>query len=137
MNDKKVFLCCLFCSWLVSMLPLYAQGQEIPQKAATSDNLPQRSFSYDAKGKRNPFIPLVGSDGRLIRLEKEEESKSDLSVEGIIFDKQGRSYALVNGSVAEIGDMIGEYQVLKILEDKVTFIKEGLTIDVRIKKEGE
>ena len=96
----------------------------------------QDDFKYDSHGKRNPFIPLVTSDGRLLRLDK-EEGPSALVLEGIIYDKQGRSYAVVNGTVAGIGDSVEGYQVLKIEPDKVTFIKEGQTLEVQLKKEDE
>jgi len=103
-------------------------------------NLPylyaQEEFVYDAKGRRNPFIPLVTSDGRLVKLDR-EEAKSDLLLEGIIYDKHGRSYALVNGSVVAVSDFVGEYQVLKIEQNKVIFIKNGETTEIALKKEGE
>ncbi len=99
-------------------------------------SLAQDEFIYDAKGKRNPFIPLVTSDGQILKLDK-EETKGDLLIEGIIYDKQGRSYAIVNGAVSGIGDMVGDYQVLKIEERKVVFIKEGKAIEVEMHKEEE
>jgi hypothetical protein len=91
-------------------------------------------FVYNAKGKRNPFIPLVTSDGRLLKLDK-DETKGALSIEGIIYDKDGRSYALVNGEVVEVGSPIDGYQVLKIEEHKVIFIKEGQATEVEFNKE--
>ena len=96
----------------------------------------QQEFKYDSKGKRNPFIPLVTSEGRLLKLDK-EETASDLSIQGIIYDKQGRSYAIVNNSVVGVGDIIGDYQVLKVEENKVVFIKEGQLTEIEIHKEGE
>lgn len=92
-------------------------------------------FIYNSKGKRDPFIPLVTSDGRFLKLDKEEEAPAGLLVEGIIYDKQGLSYAIVNGEVVKIGDNVGEYQVLKIEAEKVIFVKEGEPIEVEIKKE--
>jgi len=98
----------------------------------------QEEFTYDARGRRNPFIPLVTSDGRLMKLDKDkEEVKGELSLEGIIYDKHGRSYALVNGSVVAVSDFVGEYQVLKIEQNKVIFIKNGQTTEIELKKEGE
>jgi hypothetical protein len=35
-----------------------------------------------------------------------------------------------------IGDMVGDYQVLKILENKVVFIKKGELLEVELTKEG-
>jgi len=94
----------------------------------------QDEFRYDSKGKRNPFIPLVTSDGRLLKLDKEETS-GELSIEGIIYDKNGRSYAIVNATVVEIGDFVSGYQVLKIEENKIIFIKDGQATEVEFKKE--
>lgn len=96
----------------------------------------EQQFTYDSKGKRNPFIALLTADGRLIKLDK-EEAKGDLQVEGIIFDKRGRSYAIVNSSVVGIGDSVGAYQVLKIENNKVVFIKEDKITEIEIHKEGE
>jgi len=93
----------------------------------------QEEFVYDAKNKRNPFIPLVTPDGRLVKLDREEE-QGDILIEGIIYDKQGRSFAIINDLVVKIGDMVGEYQVLKIEETKVIFLKDGQAMEVRLKK---
>ena len=96
----------------------------------------QQEFIYDSKGKRDPFIPLVTTDGRLLKLE-EEESKEDLLLEGIIYDKNGLSYAIVNGFVVKISDTVCNYQVLKIEKNKVSFIKDGQITEIELKKEEE
>ncbi|MDD5476642.1 MAG: hypothetical protein PHG87_00305 [Candidatus Omnitrophica bacterium] len=96
----------------------------------------QGEFVYDAKGKRNPFIPLVTAEGRLLKLDKEEAASSGgLSIEGIIYDKLGRSFAIVNAAVVGIGDYVGDYQVLKIFENKVVFIKDSQPLEVGLIKE--
>ncbi|MDD5129492.1 MAG: hypothetical protein PHS66_00345 [Candidatus Omnitrophica bacterium] len=103
-------------------------------------NLPlvfgQEGFVYNAKGKRNPFIPLVTPEGRLLKLDKRENTAPQgLAIEGIIFDKFGRSFAIVNAEVVGIGDMVGDFQVLKILENKVIFIRSGELLEVELNKE--
>ncbi len=96
----------------------------------------QGEFAYDAKGKRNPFIPLVTPEGRLLKLDKEKETtQQGLSLEGIIYDKLGRSFAIVNTQVVGIGDMVGDFQVLKILNNKVIFIRNGEPLEVELNKE--
>lgn len=93
-------------------------------------------FAYDDKGRRNPFIPLVTPDGRLLKLDTEvREGIKGLVLEGIIYDKAGLSYAMVNGSVIKIGDTVSDYQVLKIEKDKVVFIKQGEMFAIELKKE--
>ncbi len=96
----------------------------------------QEEFIYDSKGKRNPFIPLVTSDGRLLKLDK-EEGKASLLIEGVIYGEHGLSYAIVNGTVVKIGDKIGDYQVLKIEKKRIVFIKEGQPLEIELAKEEE
>jgi hypothetical protein len=93
-------------------------------------------FIYDAKGERNPFMPLVTPEGRFIKV-KSRQIAEGLDLEGIIYDKISLSYAIVNGAVVKVGDFIGGYQVLKIEEKEVVFIKEGQPFEVELKKEGE
>ena len=94
----------------------------------------QEEFVYDAKNKRDPFIPLVTSDGRLLKLEQEEGTQG-LLLEGIIYDDKGISCAIVNGEVVRVGDKAGGFQVLKIQKDKVVFIKDGQPTEIELKKE--
>ncbi len=96
----------------------------------------QEQFVYDAKGKRDPFIPLVTSDGRLLNLDT-QQAKGALSLEGIIYDENGVSYAIVNGAVVKIGDAVDDNQVLKIEKNKVIFIKGGNPFELRLKEEAE
>jgi len=96
----------------------------------------QNEFVYDAKAKRNPFIPLVTPEGRLLKLDKNDAASSGgLAIEGIIYDKFGRSFAIVNTAVVGIGDSVGDYRVLRILENKVIFIKDGEPLEVELTKE--
>ncbi|MFA4888650.1 MAG: hypothetical protein WC628_03620 [Candidatus Omnitrophota bacterium] len=96
----------------------------------------QQQNQYEAKGLRNPFIPLLTPDGRLIKVSS-GETKGGLSLEGIIYDESGVSYCLIDGSVAKIGDVVaGGFQVLKIEKKKVIFIKNGEPTEIFL-KEGE
>lgn len=97
----------------------------------------QEKFVYNAEGKRNPFSPLVTADGRLIRLEEEVQNPTGLSLQGIIYDDKGLSYAIVNASVVKVGDTIGKYQVLRIEKNCVIFISGGETFTIELKKEGD
>jgi hypothetical protein len=99
--------------------------------------MPLPDYVYDEGQKRDPFIPLVTSDGRFVQLERTQEDPGslELKIEGIIYDKYGLSYAIVDSSVVKIGDVIGDYQVLKIEEDRVVFIREGQIKEVLLQKE--
>ncbi len=96
----------------------------------------QDQFVYEAKGKRDPFIALITSDGKFLQLEK-TEVPGGMSLEGIIYDKNGVSYALINGLVVKIGDDVGDYRVLKVEDKKIILIKEGQITEIELKKGGE
>ena len=92
---------------------------------------------YDDGGRPDPFIPWVTADGRLQILVSQEKKRAEqLKIEGIIYDGRGLSYAVVNGEVVKVGDLIDGYQVLKIEEDKVIVIKEGQPKEIVIEEEG-
>lgn len=93
----------------------------------------EEQFIYDDKFKRNPFMPLVTSDGRIIDLDREENS--EICIEGIIYSEKGPSYAIINQSVVKIDDWIGDYRIVKIDRDAVIFLKNGQIIKTEIKKE--
>lgn len=113
----KIFIGALaIISLIVNHYPLFVYGQDKGE---------------ETKALRNPFMPLVTSDGRLISLDR-EKAKSDLVVEGTVFDKYGRSYAIVNSLVVEVGDTIDGFRVLKIEQGKVTFMKDGQTKVVEV-----
>jgi hypothetical protein len=95
----------------------------------------ERDYVYDSQGERNPFIPLVTAEGRLLQLEKPEASKKALNLEGIIYDKYGITYAIVNGTVIRIGDYLAGFQVLKIEKNKVVLVKEGQVLEILLKEE--
>jgi hypothetical protein len=96
----------------------------------------QDEYTYSSERTRNPFLPLVTPDGRLVKLAV-PKGETVLTVEGIIYDKNASSFAIVNGTVVKIGDTIEECRVLKIEENKVVFIKEGKSLEVEMKKGGE
>lgn len=97
----------------------------------------QETVDYDAKGKRNPFIPLVTSGGRLLKLELQEKDSSGLRLEGIIYDKAGASYCILNGEVLKPGDTSGDYQLLRIEDGRIVLIKDGQALELELDKEGE
>lgn len=140
MSKSKRFTYPALLSILLPAAIFAAQAHAAPKqepKRSASLPLPPPDYVYETGNKRDPFIPLITSDGRFVPLERtpEEEAESVLKVEGIIYDKFGLSYAIVDGSVVKIGDLISDYQVLAIEEKKVIFIREGQLKEVPLKKE--
>lgn len=81
----------------------------------------RETFSYDASGRRDPFLSLMAT-GEL------RPMITDLTLTGIIYDESGRNSVaiLVDASAAnttyrkKVGDMIGRLKVAKISENSVT-----------------
>lgn len=128
MQRNKIFL----VNWLVVNWLIILTTHHLP----LTNIFAQEQFIYDAKGKRDPFIPLVTPDGRLLKLE-EKEGIAGLLLEGIIYDDGGLSYAIINGEVVKAGDTINAYQVREIGKDKVFFIKDGQPVELELKKGEE
>ena len=96
----------------------------------------QEEVKYDAEKQRNPFMPLVTSDGRLLTLQQAPVVKQ-LKLQGITFDQGGLSFCVINGEVVMVGDRIDDYRVIKIEKEKVTLSKEGETLEMELRKEDE
>ncbi|MFH1407249.1 MAG: hypothetical protein ABIH01_04555 [Candidatus Omnitrophota bacterium] len=77
-------------------------------------------FTYDAKGKRDPFMPLVTKEGRIIVDKPSVNSIEDVKLDAIIWDVQGKSLAMINGEVVAVGELIGDFNVAAIDSDSIT-----------------
>jgi|GEM_PF-1938381 len=81
----------------------------------------RESFSYDAAGRRDPFLSLMAT-GEL------RPMISDLTLVGIIYDESGRNSVaiLVDASAGgqtyrkKTGDLLGRMKVTKISENSIT-----------------
>jgi hypothetical protein len=77
-------------------------------------------FKYESRGKRDPFVPLVGgSRPTVIKLE-DITSSEDVKVEGIAIGAQGKKVAILNGEVLKEGDKVGEVELKKIEKKSIT-----------------
>ena len=87
---------------------------------------------YQAKGKRDPFIPLVNSQGQRVHPPGAEEGESttglgNLILQGIVFDPKEESYAVISGQVVREQEDLEGVRVVKIESDAVTVEVEGQT----------
>lgn len=79
---------------------------------------------YERAGKRNPFIPIITTDGQLINIQDEDEN-SELNLEGIIYDKSSQSMAIINGQILKANETIGGVKIVEIRKDSVVYVKDG------------
>lgn len=92
-------------------------------------------YVYDSQGKRDPFLPLVSLDGRILEPQIAKDGEGKPQLEGIIYEAGNTSYAVVNGEVVRAGDASGPYQILEIYQEKVVFVKGGERLEIELKKE--
>jgi hypothetical protein len=84
---------------------------------------------YVAKGKRDPFVPLVNSGSKIGTAAglAAVESVEEIVIEGLMFDSSPKnSVVVVNGSVLREGDEVGNVKLLKIRPDGAQFSVNGI-----------
>ena len=84
--------------------------------------------TYDAHGKRDPFVPLVtmamkSSSSGLLSVENIDE----LSIEGVVYDPAHGSVVIVNGTILKEGEELGSVKVLEIKPEGAKFLINGMT----------
>ena len=92
------------------------------------------TFQYDDHGKRDPFWPLVTAEGVMINYEK-DLLISDVMLEGIIADANGKNMAIINGVIVKLNDQIGLFTVSQIEQDRVILLKGQKKFMLKLKKE--
>ncbi len=98
-------------------------------------------FSYNSNDKRDPFSPLVSSDGRILfgartAAAQPEQPEMKMALEGVIWDPEGKSLAIINGTPVKEQERILGLQVLKIKKDSVILQKEGKVFVINLTKGG-
>ncbi len=91
---------------------------------AYGDARGEGTFAYNSKGKRDPFMPLLGHE-RQAGSPEDISTIDDVKLEGIAVQSEGKRIAIINGIVAKEGDKIGALQVNKISPKKVQVVIDG------------
>ncbi|MBP7056736.1 MAG: hypothetical protein KBB52_07775 [Candidatus Omnitrophica bacterium] len=83
--------------------------------AFSLNDVESQSNLYDPKGKRDPFVPLIGQGRTSARINLEDvASIADIKLEGIAVGANGKRVAALNGELLKQGDGIGIVKVIKI-----------------------
>ena len=83
-----------------------------------------------AEEMRDPLVPLITEDGKRVPTDLSEPAPlaprvdllSGLTLQGIVFDPNGNSYAILNGKLVQEKEDIDGVRVKKIEPNKVTVI---------------
>ncbi len=95
-----------------------------------------REFTYQSKGNRDPFMSLVTKEGRILPGARTVTGNGDIELEGVIWDPNGKSMAIINGKLVKEQQRIMNMQILKINKTSIILQKGGKVMVVNLKKGG-
>ena len=96
----------------------------------TSSAFAETEIRYDSGGRRDPFVPLSGENNTLVT-----PTSSGVRLEGVIYDPEGRSMAILNGKSYQKGEAVGDATVVKILKDRVVISVGNEEKTLRLREE--
>lgn len=138
-NKFIVFI--IFSAIILSVNILYARRRGLsanaraPAKKVEGVPAKEARFIYDAHEKRNPFLALIGSDGRILEPRISKKRDGAIYLEGIIYDAGSSSYAVINGEIVKAGEAAGDYQLIRIEPQKIILSKEGKELEIELNTE--
>ena len=92
----------------------------------------EKTFEYNSKGNRDPFVPLISGGGGYISDAYGISGVKDIRLEGIVLDEEKDPIAIVNGEIVREGQEIGSVKIIKIEEDGVIFNADGQDIKIEL-----
>ena len=97
------------------------------------------AFEYDPHGKKDPMIPVVDKDGRVLFKEDEKSGKKvvALLLQGIIYKDKGRSKAVIENKLYKVGDKVAGFIIQDITPDKVILSDGKETYELSIKQKKD
>lgn len=140
-RKNKFFAFVIFSAIIILAYGIYNRKKDLPQKApagaksAIGEPEKKAELIYDAHEKRNPFLPLVSAEGRILAPQASKKRNGEIYAEGIVYDPQGASYAVINGEIVKAGETAGDYQLIRIEPQKIILSKEGKESEIELKKE--
>ena len=87
-------------------------------------------FQYESRGKRDPFVPLVGMDRPTVTSLEDITSADDIKLEGIAAGADGKQMAIMNGEVLKENDKVGEIELKKIGKKSITILIGGKAYEI-------
>jgi hypothetical protein len=94
------------------------------------------AFKYDAAGRRDPFVPLIGSDRPVNAGLENAASVEDIKLEGIALGPKGNNRAIMNGEMVKEGDRFGNLEIKMITKKEVVILLGGAEYMLSLPEEG-
>ncbi|MFH1868544.1 MAG: hypothetical protein ABH843_06190 [Candidatus Omnitrophota bacterium] len=94
----------------------------------------EKLFTYEDMDIRDPFVPLVDKDGKLMVTHGSIDSIRDIVVEGILYDNDGESVVILNGLVLKENDQVGDIKVERIQKHQVVLSSKSKKYTLKLKE---
>ena len=127
---SKIYLIFILLS-ILQLAPCSLQ----PVACASSLNLEETPFTYESRGRRDPFIPLITKEGRVLTSYAKIASINDIVIEGILYDPRGGSVVIMNDFILKKGDNISDIIIESIEKHSVTLSFKGQEHTFNLKEE--
>lgn len=91
---------------------------------------------YESFGRRDPFVPLVGSERPAYSGLENITSADDVKLEGIAISSGGKPKAILNGEIVKENQKIGQLEIKKIARKEVVILFSGTEHILALPEEG-
>ena len=103
---------------------------------ATASSVNAQNAQYESRGKRDPFVSLVGPEKASSAKLEDVLSVDELKLEGIASGAKGSRSAIINGELVKKSDKVGEVEIKDISERSVTVLLSGKVYDINLPEQG-
>jgi len=94
-------------------------------------------YVYNDRGRRDPFVPLVGAKTQTLSPLTEVMTIEDIYLQGIAGDSKGERIAILNGEMLKKGDQVGRVTLKDIQETKIIVLIDNDEFELDIYQEGK
>ena len=134
----KKIICCVI---LILICTVFLNAEDFVERVSTINKYLSlkkttlTDFTYSARGRRDPFIPLVGIEQLGLPSIAEMKNLFPFTLVGIIYSENRKSLAIINDKILEKGGEVDGAKVLEIEENSVKLLWKKKIISLSLKEE--
>lgn len=92
----------------------------------------EEAYVYDSRGKRDPFIPLVGVAVTTVGSLEDVMSIEDVKLQGVASNAAGVQIAIINGEMIKEGEKSGRVTLKKITKEKIIILIDEESYEISL-----